>query len=142
MGFDGSFQTGSTGPIGFSQTQPVPPVSPYTPAIPRYEIAKVNGRQGALEFPMGPNSSIFLGDNTNENRIWMVITDSVGTRKVISIKGTIDEEADPETKEKRSPEEFDKRLKRVEELINEQRTNNSRSSKPKSGSASTIDASD
>lgn len=141
MGFDGSFQTGSTSPIGFPQTPIAPPVTPYTPAPPRYEIAKVNGRQGALEFPMGPNSSIFLGDTTNENRIWMVMTDSVGNKKIVPILGTIDED-DQEIKEKKTIEELDKRLKRVEELLNEQRANNSRSSKSKSGPASTTDAGD
>lgn len=58
-----------------------PPVQSYQPPptqgqIPRYEVAKVKGRQGVLDFPMGPNSSIFLADLTNEHRIWLAVTDA------------------------------------------------------------------
>lgn len=138
MGFDGSFQNGGTGPIGISNSTILPPVQPFTPILPRYEIVKVKGgRQGALEFPMGPNSSIFLADEENPSRIWMVMTDALSTKTVIAINGTVENE---EEKEKLSLEEFDKRLRKVEELLSEQRTNSTRGSKSKSGSASTTDA--
>lgn len=44
---------------------------------PHYEIIRVNGRAGAENFSMGPNSNFLLLDNTAPI-IWFVMTDGSG----------------------------------------------------------------
>lgn len=45
--------------------------------LPRYEILKVNGKNGAEALQMGPNSSVLLLDETNPI-VWLAQTDSAG----------------------------------------------------------------
>lgn len=65
-----------------SQQQPQPqPVQPFrsafSPNIPRFEIIKVNGKAGAENFKMAPNSSALLLDATAPI-VWYVQTDGAG----------------------------------------------------------------
>lgn len=111
-----------------------PPTQSYQPPptqsrIPRYEVAKVKGRQGVLDFPMGPNSSIFLADLTNEHRIWLAVTDAQCVKTITPLDCNV------ATEENISMADINNRLKRLEEMIlNEQRLG-SRSSKSKSAAA-------
>ena len=50
-------------------------------SLPKYNIIKVSGRQGANTFEMGPDSSIFLADE-KEDIIWFVKTDGAGYKTV------------------------------------------------------------
>ena len=59
----------------------------YNPA-PHYEIIKVNGEAGAQAFCMGPNSSQFLADSTNAQRIWVAQTDGAGYATLTPLKVT------------------------------------------------------
>lgn len=115
--------------FGISQNATSPP--PYQPPtmqtrIPRYEVAKVKGRQGVLDFPMGPNSSIFLADLTNEHRIWLAVTDDQCVKTITPLDCNV------ATEENLSMADINNRLKRLEEMIlNEQRLG-SRNTKSKS----------
>ena len=51
---------------------------PQNRYAPHYEVIRVNGAAGANSFQMGPNSSQLLADNTNSDRIWLVMTDGAG----------------------------------------------------------------
>ena len=57
------------------QTQPFR--SPYSMNMPRFEVIKVNGQEGAKNFRMAPNSSALLLDNTAPI-VWYVQTDGAG----------------------------------------------------------------
>ena len=46
------------------------------------QILKVKGRQGASDFNMGPNSQVFLLNDTGDI-IWLVITDELGRKTTI-----------------------------------------------------------
>ena len=49
----------------------------FSPALPRYEIIKVNGEAGAKNFRMAANSTALLLDE-NEPIVWFVQTDGAG----------------------------------------------------------------
>ena len=64
------------------QQQPiVPQPQPFRPSysmnMPRFEVIKVNGKAGAENFRMAPNSSALLLDNTAPI-VWYVQTDGAG----------------------------------------------------------------
>ena len=46
-------------------------------STPKQEYAKVNGREGALAFPMGPDSSVLALD-LNDPILWVIVSDSAG----------------------------------------------------------------
>ena len=93
-------------PMGINQTSfnpylsqlPVNPVIPnYTPVTtqgPKMEIQRVNGKESAMSFPIGPNSSVILADATKP-KIWVVTTDASGFRAVNGFKITPDDEEEP-----------------------------------------------
>lgn len=53
----------------------------YNYRQPTYDIIKVNGRNGAEAFQMGPNSKILLLDETAP-LIWFVQTDGAGYKTI------------------------------------------------------------
>ena len=57
--------------------QPQPFRPSYSMNTPRFEIIKVNGKAGAENFRMAPNSSALLLDNTAPI-VWYVQTDGAG----------------------------------------------------------------
>ena len=61
-----------TQPMGFQQNYP---------AVPQRQVDQVNGRNGAMQYPMGPNSKAWILD---ENGLvsWLIITDSAGYKTV------------------------------------------------------------
>lgn len=91
--------------------------------LPRYQVQRVT-EQEAMDFPMGPNSSIFMADKEHPNRIFLVLTDDLGYKTIKAINGKFENEAD-----NTSMDAIVKRLDRLEELVNERY--NSRSSKSK-----------
>ena len=65
-----------------SQQQPIVPQtqpfrSAYSMNMPRFEIIKVNGQEGAKNFRMAPNSTALLLDSTAPI-VWHVQTDGAG----------------------------------------------------------------
>jgi hypothetical protein len=66
---------------------PQMPQNPYMqpaqqqPALPKMEVVKVNGENGARAFSMGPNSSAILLDESG-TMIWLVTTDGAGYKTV------------------------------------------------------------
>ena len=83
----------------------------------RYEIVKVNGRNGAEAYNMPPNSSILLLDETSP-LIWLAQTDGAGYKTVTPYSIT-PYQAEP------IPDynTLEARIKRLEELLNEQPNN-------------------
>ena len=66
-----------------------PLVNPYLPnsgqnpyqQVPKQEVVKVNGENGARAFPMGANSSALLLDESG-TIVWLVVTDGAGYKTV------------------------------------------------------------
>lgn len=55
--------------------------NPYQQQQPRQDVVKVNGENGARAFPIGPNSSAILLDESG-TLIWLVTTDGAGYKTV------------------------------------------------------------
>lgn len=91
-----------------------------------YEIIKVNGEAGAHSFRMAPNSSAFLADTTNPERIWIVQTDGAGYLTVTPLDAHIHQEAPP-------PDYNDlaARVKQLEEKYEQFNTRSNKQPKPK-----------
>lgn len=62
------------------------PQNPYMqpaqqqPILPKMEVVKVNGENGARAYSMGPNSSALLLDESGL-MIWLVTTDGAGYKR-------------------------------------------------------------
>ena len=97
--------------------------APQAQNYARYEIIKVNGKSGADALQMAPNSSVFVADETNANRIWLCMTDGAGYKTVRAIKAVFED-----VEEKNAFTAFDERLKRLEDAYEQL---NTRSAKPK-----------
>ena len=82
----------------------------------RQEIVKVNGENGARAFQLAPNCSALLLDETNPI-VWLVQTDGAGY-KTVSPYTITPYQAAPTI----DLTDIDKRLKRVEERLNESHT--------------------
>ena len=76
------------------------------------DVIRVNGRNGAEAINLAPNSSIFLADNTNQDRIWLCITDGAGYKTVRAIRGIFED-----TEE--STVTLEERISRLEKAIEE-----------------------
>lgn len=57
------------------------PYQNINPYLPKHEIVKVNGENGANAFQMAPNSSILLLDETAPI-VWLAMTDGAGYKTV------------------------------------------------------------
>ena len=112
------------------QNQARPVTYPYAP---HYEITQVNGRAGAENFRMGPNSSFLLLDNSAPI-IWFVKTDGSGLLTATPCDFTIHQDP-PQV----NLNDIMNRLTSLEEKINESNsgyTKQQRKSKPSNGSES------
>ena len=49
--------------------------------VPQRQVDKVNGRNGALQYPIGPNSQAWILDESGLIS-WLIITDSAGYKTV------------------------------------------------------------
>ncbi len=100
----------------------VPNYQPVIPAQgPHMEIQRVNGKESAYAYSIGPNSSVILVDNLAP-KIWIVTTDSSGYKAITGFKIIPDDEesAEPiqieETKSDEDPEYIKKLIERIDKL--------------------------
>jgi hypothetical protein len=97
--------------------------NPYMQAYQRQQgysgqIIQVNGKAGAEALQMEPNSSVYVQDSTQGNRIYLCMTDGAGYKTVRGILGVFEEEQ-KQQEQKDTLTSIDERLKRVEERLNE-----------------------
>ena len=90
---------------------------------PHYEIIQVNGRAGAENFRMGPNSNYLLLDNSAAI-IWLVKTDGSGLLTAIPYDYTPHQEPQPV-----DVSALAQRVQQLEEELNNVRQSNTRSNK-------------
>jgi len=93
---------------------PVPNTFPNT--LPKQEIIRVNGRQGAEAYQMMPNSSVLLLDETAPI-VWLAQTDGAGykTLTAYDVKPHVPEKpVDVKT--------LEERIAKLEAIINESNT--------------------
>lgn len=80
--------------------------------LPVYRADPIHGQNAAWQFPMGPNSEIYLPD-ADEDIIWWIRSDANGNKNVMAF------DAKPhETPKQVDMEEINARLAAVEEWIN------------------------
>lgn len=98
----------------------------YSMNAPRYEVIRVNGRNGAENFRMAPNSSALLLDNT-ASIVWFVQTDGAGYLTAAPFDVTPHQTPKPV-----DMNDLSDRVTKLEELmINVQQSNNSISKQSK-----------
>lgn len=100
---------------GGGQQYAVPPT--YTG-----QIIQVNGKAGAEALKMAPNSSIFVQDATNGNRIFLCMTDGAGYKTVKGIICTFEEEQERKQQESIILS-LEERIKVLEGIVSEYITN-------------------
>ena len=95
-----------------------------SPTLPRQEVIRVNGENGAMAIRMGANSSVLALD-MNDPILWMVVSDGAGYKTTYAFDLT------PHVK-KPEPDmtTFEDRLDRIERLLEEVTSHNA---KPGSG---------
>lgn len=96
---------------------------PGTPPAYSGQILQVNGRAGAEALNMAPNSSIYVQDTTNGNRIFLCMTDGAGYKTVRGIIGTFEEEQERKQQESVILS-LESRIKALEGAVNGLITNN------------------
>ncbi len=79
---------------------------------PVYHAEPIHGENAAWQFPMGPNSEIYLPD-ADEDIIWWIRTDQNGNKQVTPFDVTVHKKAEPI-----DMEQILARLGAVEEWIN------------------------
>ena len=82
------------------------------PMIPRQEITRVNGRNGAMSIQMAPNSGVLVLDETAP-LVWLCQTDGAGYLTVTPFDIALHQEA-PQV----SVNDLSARLTRLEEIVN------------------------
>lgn len=80
--------------------------------LPVYSASPIHGQNAAWQFPMGPNSEIYLPD-ADQDIIWWIRTDNNGNRSVQPFDVTPHKEPEPV-----NMENLLARLDAVEEWIN------------------------
>ena len=85
--------------------------------FPKYEIVKVNGKNGADAFQMAPNSSTLLLDETAPI-VWLAMTDGAGY-KTVTPYSIAPYQPEPEIDTK----VLLQRIEKLEAVINEQSNN-------------------
>lgn len=80
--------------------------------LPIYRADPIHGENAAWQFPMGPNSEIYLPD-ADEDIIWWIRTDANGNKSVLPFNATLREK-----KPQVDTEDLAARLAAVEEWIN------------------------
>ena len=124
MGMNGIYPNNPlvSGQIGFGpyipqpvywQPQPMP--MPQQSQAPHMEVCPVNGKEGALAFSIGPNSSVILPDSV-QPKIWVLTTDASGTKAVKGFRIIEDEEEIPE-KQDDPIAKLNERLLKLEERM-------------------------
>ena len=91
------------------------PMYPNNPMPPRQEVIRVHGREGAVAFAMGPNSSVMLMDET-QPVVWLKTTDSA-SYPTLNGYSLIPLEETPEIKEKDVITELVERISDIERRL-------------------------
>ena len=97
--------------------------NPYMQAYQRQQgysgqIIQVNGKAGAEALQMEPNSSVYVQDSTQGDRIYLCMTDGAGYKTVRGILGVFEEDQQKQ-EQKNALQSIEDRLKKVEEKLNE-----------------------
>ena len=101
-----------------NQQQFIPNYQPVAAPAPHMEIQRVNGKESAMSYAIGPNSSVILVDNLAP-KIWLVTTDASGFKAITGFKIIPDEEDSKPAEETESPiEQLTKRMDKLEERVN------------------------
>ena len=66
----------------------------YTQRLPVYQAAPIHGQNAAWQFPMGPNSEIYLPD-ADQDIIWWIRTDNNGNKNVQAFDVKLHQEPKP-----------------------------------------------
>ena len=82
------------------------------PRLPVYRAEPIHGENAAWQFPMGPNSEIYLPD-ADEDLIWWIRTDANGNKNVMAFDAIPHEKKPPV-----DTNDLAARLAAVEEWIN------------------------
>ena len=100
--------------MGQAQFNPYWGVQPrtFTAPLPTYHAEPIHGENAAWQFPMGPNSEIYLPD-ADEDIIWWIRTDANGNRNVFAFDAILREK-----KPQVDTNDLAARLAAVEEWIN------------------------
>lgn len=122
-----------------TQYQPVQNFQPVMQQGPHMEIQRVNGKDAAYAFAIGPNSSVILAD-TMLPKIWIVTTDAAGYKVVTGMNVFPDEEpvpAEGKIEEKEDPiKALTERIDKLEERMRNYGKSDSKSAgQGKSGNA-------
>ena len=84
----------------------------YSNRLPIYKAEPIHGENAAWQFPMGPNSEIYLPD-ADDDLIWWIRTDQMGNKNVMAFNVTPYEKKPPV-----DMNDLAARLAAVEEWIN------------------------
>lgn len=87
---------------------------PYSSAPVQSQIVKVNGANGANAYNLAPNSTALLLDES-ASIVWLVQTDGAGYKTVSAY-----DIAPHVSQQEQAAQNLEMRVKRLEELINEQ----------------------
>ena len=90
---------------------------------------KVNGREGALNFNLPPNSDCIALDLTDKSIIWVIQTDAGGYRTVTPF----DTNPHKEQKQDDVLKSMNDRITKLEEAVSNGKYSGNNNSKPKSG---------
>ena len=90
--------------------------SPYSAYPQKYEVIRVNGKNGAEAFQLAPNSSVLLLDETAPV-VWLKTTDGAGYPTLSSYD--IAPSLTPEQREQNRYDTLEKRISDLEALLND-----------------------
>lgn len=100
---------------------------PQIQQIPKQEVVKVNGENGARAYPLGANSSALLLDESG-TMVWLAVSDGAGYRTV-SVYDITPHQAAP------APDysSLESRISRLEEMLTNGNTADTTKTRRKSG---------
>ena len=92
------------------------------------QIIQVNGKAGAEALQMEANSSVYVQDSTQGNRIYLCMTDGAGYKTVRGIIGVFEEDQE-KTQQETAIANIEERLKKVEDTLNGYASGNAKTGK-------------
>ena len=119
--------------VGQAQFSPYNNWGYMSQRLPTYTATPIHGQNAAWQFPMGPNSEIYLPD-ADQDIIWWIRTDAQGNKNVLGFDVTPHQEP-----KSINMDEINTRLAAVEEWINGKQ-NKSNAKRNASTAATTIPA--
>ena len=122
-----NYQNPFINPYGFGQQMPGQYMQPGIQQPKQAE--KVNGRNGAMQYPMGPNSQAWILDESGLMS-WLILTDSAGYKTVTPYDIMPHEE-----KQAQDIGNLESRIKRLEEIVNGNSCNTSAAGEKQHGTA-------